>query len=219
MKKTSSINSSRIHNMYVHRNTVVSTASKVSSVDKVNPVENSTFFSSGNFLYYSDAFYENIEEFQKNYKKFYNNQVKLNQLSKFLSKKENYKFDYIDDIVRIISTLCKKFNNAMNSLRDMEKDLSINLHEPIIELVFSQQHYLSRIGVLMTNDYNINFNIDVLKNNYFYNKNLVLFFLNNKIDFIRNLSNHFKEIHVSMNEFYNSINKEKLNKSIIDKKG
>ncbi len=193
MSRTSSINRSHIHSLYVHRNTVVSGASSVDGVTPIRKVENNTFYSDGNYLYYSDAFYDHLNRFENAYNSYYTQSNRLSKLSKILST-TNEKTFQLDNLVKVFDLLTKEYNETMVNLRTAEEESNIQLSSEIMQFLMAQQHFLGYLGITLRSDYSCNFSPWIFRNNYHYQREKIVFLMTHKRYLLQRLTDLFKTV-------------------------
>lgn len=147
MSKISSVNKDRISTYYVNRKINNQQVSTVDKLEKINPIQGSMSNSSENFLLFSDMFYGKIRDLKQFYKKFYAHEQALdNALEKF---KKNEREEETEDWVSIIVELFNKYNQALDSLKEFEKELGIDHSSKIVDIVRRYRSSLENIGVLL----------------------------------------------------------------------
>ncbi|WP_156778774.1 hypothetical protein [Clostridium formicaceticum] len=143
--KVSSVANRRIHNLYVDRVRSVNRAEGTEAVGPVDKVKNQTAFPSAGYLMMSDTFYENLEELKREYKKFYHNHRKLEEAIKEL--------DYHDDqFMEHMKNLIEKYNDAINSLKMLDKVLGTNHIRGIEEILEIFRDPLAEIGITINEE-------------------------------------------------------------------
>lgn len=220
MSKTPSINKSHIHNLYVHRNTVVSGASNVDGVSPVRKVENNAFYSDGNYLYYSDAFYDHLNRFEKAYSSFYTQSNRLSKLSKKLMGKNINKGFHLDNLIKVLNFLTNEYNQTMVSLRITEEESNIRLSSKIMEFLLMQQHFLGYIGITLKSNYTAHFSPWIFRSNYHYNSENMIFLLTHKSELLQKLTDLFKTITIEPENSnrYQSMDREREHGVLLDQR-
>ncbi|AKL94832.1 hypothetical protein CACET_c13670 [Clostridium aceticum] len=152
--KVSSVANRRIHNLYVDRVRSVSRTEETEAVEPVGKVKNQTAFPSANYLMVSDAFYENLEELKKEYKKFYHDHRKLEEAIKELNYHDDQFLDHMKNLI-------EKYNSAMNSLKTLDKALGTNRMREIEEILEAFEDALRDIGITLNEEKEMNMEEDI----------------------------------------------------------
>ncbi|WP_026476270.1 hypothetical protein [Alkaliphilus transvaalensis] len=196
INKVGSVNKDRIHRMYVDRKTVVSGVASIEKIDPIKPVHNEASSVNENFLLFTGSFYDKIEDLKKYYNKFYLDHQDLgNLMEKFKDQKSD---DSLEEIITIINELVDKFNKAIGSLRSFEAQLpNINFSQEIYEAILSYESELSTIGITLSEEHDLTFDPDTLKNNLESQPNCLFFLFDHQKGLIRNLFTIFRNIKVS----------------------
>lgn len=194
MSKVSSINKRHIHELYVDRKNVTSNAFTVDEVAPVRGAENNAFYSDGNFLYYSDSFYDHLNRFEKAYQSFYTHNNRLSKLSKVISRKNRQKGFQLKNLVKILHLLTKEYNKTMSNLKIVEEESQIHLSSKIKDFMLSEQHFLGYIGITLQDDVLCHFSPWIFHSNYYYHSDKILYFMNHKVDLLQKLSILFKTV-------------------------
>lgn len=145
--KISSVTSSRIHSSYVYRSKTVNKSSMVEGVGQVSNTSNQTAYSSGNYLFYSDAFYESLKNFKEEYKKFYYDQREL--------ERKIINFDYGDNLLNNLIELVKSYNLAINSLKSFDRFVGTKHLNRIGNTLETQAEIIKSIGIVNLEGYEL----------------------------------------------------------------
>jgi len=220
MSKTSAINKSHIHQLYVSRNTVVSRASNLDGVSPVRKVENNAFYSDGNYLYYSDAFYDHLNRFEKAYSSFYTQSNRLSKLSKKLMGKNFDKGFHPDNLIKLLDLLTKEYNKTMTSLKTTEEESNIRLSSEIMEFLLKQQQFLGYLGITLKSDYTSHFSPWIFRNNYHYNSENMVFLMTHKSYLLQELTNLFKTVTIEPENSsgYQSMDRDREHGVLLDQR-
>lgn len=197
MSKISSINKRHIHELYVDRRNVVSSASTVDAVAPIRGAENNTFYSDGNFLYYSDSFYDHLNRFEKAYQSFYTHNNRLSKLSKVITRKnggEEQKGFQINNLVKILQLIIKEYNQTMSCLKNVESESQIHLSSRIEDFILKEQYFLGYIGITLQDNGLCHFSPWIFYNNYYRNSEKILFLMSHKAGLLQKISNLFKTV-------------------------
>lgn len=135
-----SLKKSRIHSSYVDRNTYVNKANKVEAISPIKNIQNSSFHSSENHLVSYDAYYDNLKELKKEYRRFYKEEQSLEKAIK------NFKDDK-NKVIKNIKELISKYNLAIQSLSDFDRVFKMDNVSNIIEILNSFSGSLNSIGI------------------------------------------------------------------------
>ncbi len=194
MSKVSSINKRHIHNLYVHRQTVVSGASTVDGVAPVRKTENNPFYSDGNYLYYSDTFYDHLHRFEEAYHNYYIQSNRLSKISKlFGNEKRNTNIPF-DNLAKVLEILTKEYNKTMFNLRITEEESNILLSPDISELLLNEQYFLGLLGITLQDDHTCRFEPWIFHTNYYYQSERIRFLLTHKVNLLQKLADLFKTL-------------------------
>ncbi|NBG87920.1 hypothetical protein [Isachenkonia alkalipeptolytica] len=194
MSKVSSINKRHIHNLYVHRQTVVSGASTVDGVSPVRKTENNPFYSDGNYLYYSDTFYDHLHRFEEAYTNYYTQSNRLSKLSKILRNISTEKKMHLDNLIKVLELLSREYNQTMINLRTAEEESNILLSPEIIRFLLQEQHFLGFLGITLEDDYTCRFSPWIFRSNYFYHPEKLRFLITHKANLLQKLTDLFKTV-------------------------
>ncbi|RQD69928.1 MAG: hypothetical protein D5S00_05105 [Tindallia sp. MSAO_Bac2] len=150
MSKISSVNKDRISTYYVNRKINNQQVAKVDELERVNPIQNSMSNSSENYLLFSDMFYGKLRDLKQFYKKFYAHEQALEEvLEKFRRSDQP---EEVNEWISIIIELFNKYNQALDSLRDFEREIGMDHSSKIIQTVHRYLPQLQQLGVsLKTN--------------------------------------------------------------------
>lgn len=204
MSKVSSINKRHIHELYVDRRNVVSSASTVDEIAPIRGAENNTFYSDGNFLYYSDSFYDHLNRFEKAYQSFYTHNNRLSKLSKVFSRKngpEEQKGFQFNKLAKILQLIIKEYNQTMSYLKKVESESQIHLSSTIEDFILKEQYFLGYIGITLQDDGLCHFSPWIFYNNYYRNSDKILFLMSHKAALLQKISNLFKTISLKPEDF------------------
>ena len=141
ISRSSSVEKSRIHSSYVHRNkTVIDRASSVDKVTPVNPVFNNISYSSANHLMYSDSLYDNLIALKNEYLNFYHHE---RNLQKSIAEIDD------DNLISIekMKNLIDKYNMAIKALDTFDLHLRTNFTQGIRSIIHEYEEDLNRIGI------------------------------------------------------------------------
>ncbi|SNS85496.1 hypothetical protein SAMN05446037_102427 [Anaerovirgula multivorans] len=144
--RVSSVASSRIHNSYVDRVKTVSRAATIEEVEAIDKVKNQTSYGSANYLIASDYFYENLKALKKEYKRFYHDHRKLEEAIKNLEGND-------EKLVEHMQELIEKYNDAIGSLRGLDKILNTNHRKEVEDIVDIFRKLLNNIGITVNEEY------------------------------------------------------------------
>ena len=145
MSKISSVNKDRISTYYVNRKINNQQVARVDELERVNPIQNSMSNSSENFLLFSDMFYGKLRDLKQFYKKFYAHEQALEEvLEKF---RRGSQPEEVNEWISIIIELFNKYNQALDSLRDFEKEIGMDHSSKIIQTVRRYLPQLQQLGV------------------------------------------------------------------------
>lgn len=151
ISSTSKIHKSRIHNNYVERNHRVTGAKSVNRVNPIDSIENNAGYSSGNYLYATDAFYDKLEKLSKEYKRFYHREKDLEQAIEDMDSNS-------DKLLECMTILVEKYNKAITALQSLEDEIGTNNSLTIKDILLSYQAELNDVGISIINDINLSIN-------------------------------------------------------------
>ncbi|MFZ5966485.1 MAG: hypothetical protein ACOYVK_04840 [Bacillota bacterium] len=191
IRKISPVNKSRIQTMYVDRNSHVSDVNSVEPVKKISKITNNSYSSSDNCLIGASNFYENLKQLKEQYIAFYKVEKELEDALKDFMK------DTHDDLLKVISDLIKKYNQALESLKEFDHYFGTNHCKSVYDIVLLYRAPLSKIGIILRHDFFLDIKEKEFKDAVQNNSNNIRFLFNTKNGMVRKLYNVFREIKIS----------------------
>jgi len=145
MSKISSVNKDRISTYYVNRKNNNQQVATVDALERVNPIQSSMSNSSENFLLFSDMFYGKIHDLKQFYKKFYAHEQALEEASEKF--RQNNQHQEADEWISRMIELFHKYNQALDSLKDFEREIGMDHSSKIIQTIRKYILPLRELGV------------------------------------------------------------------------
>lgn len=145
ISSTSKLNKSRVHNNYVEQNRRVTGANAINKVNPVDGIVNNANYSSGNYLFASDAFYDKLEKLSKEYRRFYHSERDLEHAIEDIDRNTDKLLEYMNNLI-------KKYNIAISALQNLEEDLGTNNTSIIENILLSYEIELNYVGVSIVNE-------------------------------------------------------------------
>lgn len=186
----------RNHNSVVNRMTNVNSSSAVTPVDPVDPVSNNTALISYNSLMASDQFYDNLAELQEEYRRFYHDQQ---ELEKALDNMDEEK----ECLCENMKELVEKYNLAINSLKKFDEQFGTNHRDKIEKLLKEFKRSLSSIGVTITENAILEFDIESFKESVRESNDALKFLFRPIKGLIIKLHRAFQNINIPEDEEFN----------------
>ena len=186
----------RAHNSVVNRMTNVNSSSAVTPVDPVDPVANNTALVSYNSLMASDQFYDNLAELQEEYRRFYHDQQ---ELEKALDNMDEEKECLCDNMKELV----EKYNLAISSLKKFDEQFGTNHRLSIEKLLKEFKRRLASIGVTITENTILEFDIESFKESVRESNDALKFLFRPIKGLIIKLHRAFQNINIPEDEEFN----------------
>ncbi|MEW9123365.1 MAG: hypothetical protein AB2421_11715 [Thermotaleaceae bacterium] len=209
-KKISSANQTRIHSMYVARNTEIGKIDGVKPIDKVAKVDNNSFQASENAYLGTSTFYSQLKALKEQYHAYYRAERELDE-----TREEN-KPETNEEMLSLIKTLIVKYNRAISALQDFDSHFGTQHSQGIFQLLLLYKPQLYKIGVTFDRKFQLFLNEVLFSQNLEQSKDTIAFLFEPKNGFISKVYRAFKEIKISSKKKYSNLTVN--NPSIIDKK-
>ncbi|MDR5659677.1 hypothetical protein RH915_09230 [Serpentinicella sp. ANB-PHB4] len=210
--RVSSVASKRIHNSYVHRSRVVEKSEKIDQVNPVSKADNQTAYSSGNYLFSSDVFYEKINQLKKEYKNFYHDHRKLEEAI------EN--FDQENEMLTHMKNLIEKYNNALVSLKKFDAALGTDHLSKIKDILEVFENNLDEIGITVDTETKMHIDEQKFIDRVEHSENPLSMFFDPIKGLVIRLYKAFKQIKLPQTntnkEYYESTQDRGISGAIID---
>ena len=154
--RISRVNRSRVSDILVSRQTVVSS---VNSVEKSAPsfeIQNSTFNFSDNFWLSKEQFYDHLEKMHSESEHY----------SEFSLKQDEYKSSKEmanspkDEIISFVNTVLGKYNQLIDHIAKVDLAKNQNNISKILRVITSHNRPLSNLGIVSGRNYHLIINED-----------------------------------------------------------
>lgn len=154
--RISRVNRSRVSDILVSRQTVVSS---VNSVEKSAPsfeIQNSTFNFSDNFWLSKEQFYDHLEKMHSESEHY----------SEYSLKQDEYKASKElpnspkDEILSFVSTVLEKYNQLIDHIAKVDLAKNQNNISKILRVITSHNRPLSNLGIVSGRNYHLIINED-----------------------------------------------------------
>lgn len=207
ISRASNIRRSRVHNNYVEQSHRVTGAKAVNRVKPVDGVGNNAYYSSGNYLFSTDAFYDKLDKLSKEYRRFYHRERDLEKAIEDMDKNS-------DKLLEYMTILIEKYNKAIIALQSLEDEIGTNKSLTIKDILLSYEGELNDVGISIMNDIDLSINEETFLEQVI-NKNDILNTLFRPIrGMITKLYKVFRNIKIpskkSMEKQYNEIHTDGL---------
>lgn len=216
ISSTSSIRSKRIHSSFVERTrTLGNRPSAVDPVNPVTPVTNNINYSSANHLMASDAFYDKLEELEKEYLNFYHSERNLQKAIEDI--REDMDLD-----IKHMKNLIDKYNKTILSLENFDKQLGTNHINNIKDILKKYESNLDGIGIYIDEDKLLKINENEFKDTLINAKNNIDEILHPIRNMVLKLYREFRNIKVpnkdNLESKYTDFPNGSYNGILLDKK-
>lgn len=152
ISSSTSIRSKRMHSNFGEQNRIVlNRADVVTPVDPVKPVKNETSYSSGNYLYASDQFYEKLEKLRREYLNFYHSERYLKEAIDEIS--DTSVIDYSN-----IKNLIDRYNHTILALDIFDKHISSDNASAVKATLDAFSKDLNKIGIYIVREKELEIN-------------------------------------------------------------
>lgn len=149
--RVSPVNRSRISNIAVMRQTVVGGVDSVEKPKPITALTNNPSNFSDNFWLSNELFYDSLGEKLKEQHDF--------QLHESPMGNENIDYDKEDDaILNFIEDIIKKYNIAIDYMKDVDKKAKTDKHFKVAKIVTSHNRPLSNLGITTDRNYHLSLN-------------------------------------------------------------
>ena len=154
--RISRVNRSRVSDILVSRQTVVSS---VNSVEKSSPsfeIQNSTFNFSDNFWLSKEQFYDHLEKMHSESEHYSEYSLKQDEYkaSKELPNSPN------DEILSFVNTVLEKYNQLIDHIAKVDLAKNQNNSSKILRVITSHNRPLSNLGIVSGRNYHLIINED-----------------------------------------------------------
>ena len=154
--RISRVNRSRVSDILVSRQTVVSS---VNSVEKSAPsfeIQNSTFNFSDNFWLSKEQFYDHLEKMYSESEHYSEYSLKQDEYkaSKELSNSPK------DEILSFVNTVLEKYNQLIDHIAKVDLAKNQNNISKILRVITSHNRPLSNLGIVSGRNYHLIINED-----------------------------------------------------------
>lgn len=217
IRPTSSIRNKRIHSSFVHRTrTLGARATSVDPVNPVNPVENQIAYSSANHLMSSDAFYDKLENLEREYLNFYHQERNLQKAIDAIE--ENMDLDIV-----YMKNLIDKYNRTAIALKHFDKEINTNHSQGINDILIQYKSDLNHIGIYLVEDNRLEIDEEIFKESLLTSKDNLSKAFNPMRTMILRLYKRFRNIkgpdREDLESKYNDLSNRDFSGIIMDKDG
>lgn len=154
ISKTSSFQKKKIHSDYIGRNRKITETGMIERVKPISPSENSTKYSSSNYLIASDVFYDKLEQLREEYRKFYHHERDLEIAIESINNSKDKLSEHMMDLIF-------KYNRAISSLEDFDKICGTAHCLGIKEILLSFEGELNKVGINIINEKELDIDLDI----------------------------------------------------------
>ncbi|WP_417201969.1 hypothetical protein [Acetoanaerobium sticklandii] len=154
--RISRVNRSRVSDILVSRQTVVSS---VNSVEKSSPsfeIQNSTFNFSDNFWLSKEQFYDHLEKMHSESEHYSEYSLKQDE---YKSSKEMANSPK-DEILSFVNTVLEKYNQLIDHIAKVDLAKNQNNISKILRVITSHNRPLSNLGIVSGRNYHLIINED-----------------------------------------------------------
>lgn len=152
--RISRINRSRVTNMLVSRQTVVSS---VNSVEKASPsfeIQNSTFNFSDNFWLSKDQFYDNLEKVRPEAEQYFEYTFDQDNFKSTKGMSNSPK----DEILEFVKLVLSQYNDVIDYIVKVDQAKNQNNLSKILKVITSHNRPLSNLGIIASRNHNLHLN-------------------------------------------------------------
>jgi len=161
----------------------------VESISSIKKMENSSYYSSENYLMFYDDFYDNLKELKEEYKRFYHDEQLLEKAIDNLNKDK-------DKLLKNMKELISKYNNAIKSLASFDKAFETDHVMKIQKLLFSFENELKNLGIYIINNKELTLDEEIFIKKIQSNENVLEFLFEPAKGIILKIYTSFRNIKI-----------------------
>lgn len=188
--KVARVNRSRVRELMVERQTVVSTVATVGKVSASMPVSNSPSNYSDNFWLSKEQFYDHLEKISENDQSFKN--IIADQES--FNKSYNTKDTGADELYQFVLGITEKFNGFMNQIIQTDKIKGEKKLFDVVSVITTYNRPLSNLGITLDRAFQLNISKDKFIKTISSSPHHMKLLLDPERGIIRKIHNKFREV-------------------------
>lgn len=188
--KVARVNRSRITDMMVARQTVVSSVTTVGSTSAAAPVSNSAAHYSDNFWLSKEQFYDHLERISENEQSF--KDIIADQES--FSKNYDTKNTGADELYQFVLGITDKYNGFINQIILTDKAKGEKKLFEIVTVITSYNRPLSNLGITLDRAFQLNISKDKFIKTISSSPHHMKLLLDPERGIIRKIHNKFREV-------------------------